>query len=388
MSEISKKVLVLMQYLSPGGIEWMVAHLTDGLNSNQVWQPLVFVYDHNGIEPIDSFFVSKKISFQRVQKNPGFSFLLVVKVFQLVRKQKVSVIHVHHLGALMIGVFVKLLTLNKLKIVYTQHSFIHLSKYPRYRLFEKLFTYFANELTVVSEQVKNEFLSLHISNRESDLIPNGSAFPKSVLDELAQIKNQRQSLLADEGITQVDAAENWILYLGRIHSGKGQDQALRVWNALRPEVRQSSQLIFVGPAPDFEFLASLRLAVSRSADSERIFIIGATLQASRWMQLSHVFMSSSESEGWPMAILEALGAGTPALLSNIQGHQMYRNWASFYDLSQPAEGALKLEALLELQSSTEKFTSFRRDFWANTHDLRQQFSIEKMVKNYERIYEQ
>lgn len=392
MSEKNKKVLILIQYLSPGGIEWMVAHLAQGLHVNHTWQPYVFVYDDNGIEPIDSFFTQKNIRFQRVQKSSGFSIKIIVKLFQLVRSEKISVIHVHHLGALMMASFVKLLSqflgFKSIKIVYTQHSFIHLIRFPRYRSFEKIFCWFAEQITAVSEQVQNEFKSYGITKRPVVLIPNGSFFPKKSLVNRAEIELERTSLLTSEGIEappRVD--EFWILYLGRIHAGKGQDLALKVWSSLPPVVRAKTNLIFIGPVTDKAYGLKLQELISLSPQAEKIFCIQSTLQASRWMQVSNLFMSSSESEGWPMAVLEALGSGTPALLSNIPGHQMYRSWAQYYDLKNPVLAGEKIESFRNEQNASEKFTLFRQNRWSETESLRLQFSIEKMVLNFEKIYE-
>lgn len=367
----------------------MVAHLAQGLSQHGLWQPVVMVYDQNNVEPIDHFFLKNNIAFYRLHKGRGFSFKLIFEIFQIIKKEKISVIHCHHLGSLIIAAVLKLFSFGSLRIVYTQHSFIHLNTFTRYRLFEKFFCYFADVITAVSEQVQKEFSSYGISQKKIHLILNGTKFADCALTTRLEINNLRVRILHTEGITdpRLPSIKTWILYLGRIHQGKGQDSALAVWNELTPERRVNTALILIGPVTDPMYFEHLKDLISTAKNNENIFVLQPTLHATEWMQASDLFMSSSASEGGPMAPLEALGSGIPCLLSDIEGHRIYRQWAQIYDLKNPREGAQLLDKKLSLIEAVENFTAFKQQHWQNAADLRARYSVSAMVTQYEKLYQ-
>lgn len=54
--------------------------------------------------------------------------------------------------------------------------------------------------------------------------------------------------------------------------------------------------------------------------NEKIKFIGKTDKIVEYLQLSDIFLSSSESEGLPNGVIEAISCGIPVLISNIQQH--------------------------------------------------------------------
>ena len=56
-------------------------------------------------------------------------------------------------------------------------------------------------------------------------------------------------------------------------------------------------------------------------DNSNIIFIGKTDKVKEYLQLSDVFVSSSESEGLPNSVLEAIACGLPVILSNIPQHK-------------------------------------------------------------------
>ncbi len=383
----NKKVLIVLQYLEPGGIEWMVARFSESLlKGTSKWRPFVMVYDQGLAEPIDSFFHSRNIPLFRIQKNEGFSLKVVFSILNLIWKERIEVIHVHHLGALIYAVIAKVLCFFQIKIIYTQHSFIHLKKIPRYQKLEKIFCHFADRITAVSEQVQREFKEYKIHQGAVDLIPNGSLFPNRVLCDKDKRQRERTVLITKEGLQERLSAQvnkNWILYLARIHSGKGQDTAIELWNQCSEHQRENSLLIFVGPILDKDFFQTLKKLIEKAQSSSQIYILPASMNSIDWMRVSDVFLSCSESEGWPIAPLEALGAGVPVLLSQIEGHEMYKKYCHLFDLKNLKEAATAIEKILD-----QNFDAMRNQQWLKTEELRQKYSVETMALRYSKIYDQ
>jgi len=382
----NKNLLVVLQYLEPGGIEWLVARQTKDLQSGSLgWKPVVFVYDQGPVKPIDEVIIQNGVSLVRRQKGSGFSFAVIGNLLKLFHQEKISVVHVHHLGALIYAVFAKFLAFRKIKIVYTQHSFIHLYKYPKYRRIEKLFCFFADEITAVSEQVQREFTQFNISRKKIHLVPNGSVFPEVKLASEEKLFRCRRDLVRSEGWSESvngQIEKKWIVYLARIHRGKGQDLALDLWERMSESVRTGSVLLVIGPVMESDYFSELQQRAQKLPDTQRILFLPATNRAGAWMQVANVFLSCSESEGWPMAPMEALGAGVPVILSQIEGHQMYLPYSRQFELSDRKNGAALVEK--ELQ---QDFEAQRSAQWLRTEEIRRRYSVRTMNQAYLKIYE-
>ncbi len=116
-------------------------------------------------------------------------------------------------------------------------------------------------------------------------------------------------------IQQHCAGRRICLYLGRLHPIKGLDRLLNAWSVVRPGAEW--QLVLAGGDAD-GYLPQLRCIVREKhlADSVSFvgYVDGETKAA--WLRIADFFVLPSHSEGMPMAALEALSYGTPALLTD------------------------------------------------------------------------
>ncbi len=98
-----------------------------------------------------------------------------------------------------------------------------------------------------------------------------------------------------------------VLFLGRVHYKKGLDVLCRAWAATRRS--PLDHLVIAGP--DFEGTRA------RLAAGPAITFTGLLGPELRWSALAaaHVFVLPSYSEGFSMAVLEALAAGVPVIAS-------------------------------------------------------------------------
>lgn len=105
-----------------------------------------------------------------------------------------------------------------------------------------------------------------------------------------------------------------VLFLGRVHAKKGLDILCRAWAERR--VDDDAHLVIAGP--DFE---NTRQQIEDLVDSlhirSSITFTGMLRGATKWGALaaSTLFVLPSYSEGLSVAVLEAMGAGLPVLIS-------------------------------------------------------------------------
>jgi len=106
-----------------------------------------------------------------------------------------------------------------------------------------------------------------------------------------------------------------VLFLGRIHQKKGIDLLCRAWARLERSV-PDAHLVIAGP-DDAGTLDGLIELVRKLDISGRVTFTGMLRGPLKWSALAAatLFVLPSHSEGFSMAVLEALGSGLPCLLS-------------------------------------------------------------------------
>jgi glycosyltransferase involved in cell wall biosynthesis len=102
------------------------------------------------------------------------------------------------------------------------------------------------------------------------------------------------------------------LYLGALINRK---DPLFVINAFKDKMLKDYILLVVGSGELSD------LCKTSVKDSENILMIGQVGNPEIYYNASDYYISSSQSEGLPMAVLEALASGLPSLLSDIEPHK-------------------------------------------------------------------
>jgi glycosyltransferase involved in cell wall biosynthesis len=133
------------------------------------------------------------------------------------------------------------------------------------------------------------------------VVPNGIEMPET-------------NGLAAGQIPQENQARRTCLYLGRLHPIKGLDRLLRAWASVRPG--SEWQLVIAGGDTD-GYRSKLESIVREQGMREYVRFVGfldGDLKAA-WLRQAEFFVLPSNSEGLPMAALEALSYGTAVLLT-------------------------------------------------------------------------
>jgi glycosyltransferase involved in cell wall biosynthesis len=394
----SPKVLMLTQYLLLGGLERMIFNLATSLKGDLNLQPSVFVFDHakqtETSTHLGNLFEAEKIPVVYYSKTKGFSFKAVLKIVETLLLEDIDVIHSHDLGALIYGACAKLCSLGSVRLIHTQHSFVHLGRKKRYEFYEKFFARIADEIAVVSPDTGETYLRLGIAKRKIHFIPNGVRFAVNS-EEIGPLSKDerrcaRQKAIASATETQAalslaaQVESHWILYMARIHGRKGQDQAMKLWSALSKEVRRKAVLLFVGLETESGQLALLHKNRESAPDKDRVLYLGPSLDPAVWLRASEIFLSCSEFEGMPLASIEAAGSGLALVLSSIAGHEVLKPESAQYPLENPKMGARAIESVVDAIESDENV--YFRQIWDRTKPIRAKYSVSEMARAYSKLY--
>ena len=227
--------------------------------------------------------------------------------------QDFDVIHFHGVGPALLSWIPRVFT--RARVVVTVHSLNRL--HPQWNVFGKLIlllgewaaVHFPHRTIAVSHHLRTYFRQQY--GRDAVMIPNGMEVPatmpsRSFLDRWHLVEHQ------------------YVLFVGRLVESKGAHTLIAAWKELqkkRPEARDNRKLVLVGDAHfDDAYGARLRKLAGRDAS---IVFTGWMEGDALLSMIAHagVFAQPSATEGLPIALLEAMAYGIPALVSDIPAHR-------------------------------------------------------------------
>ncbi|MDD5039545.1 MAG: glycosyltransferase [Patescibacteria group bacterium] len=231
----------------------------------------------------------------------GLPFFLVSFLVNSVRASRgADIIHAHWVGAGIIGVVVRRFT--RARLVVTVHgSDAYLS--TRNRLFRSISRYVlrrADGVITVAKQQRDIILGLGVNPRRVAVIPNG-------------VSNAEELLR----IPFADAANHSVVWIGRFTEEKNPRLAIQAFQAVlihAPDAR----LTMIGDGPERAPCEALcrKLGIQKS-----VAFTGAVDKRDVPRQFARhaLLMLTSNREGFPLVIIEALAAGRPVVATNVGG---------------------------------------------------------------------
>lgn len=214
---------------------------------------------------------------------------------------KYDVVHFHAEGPCV------MLWLPKLfgkRCVATIHGLDHQrAKWGRFASFyiksgEKCAVRFADEIIVLSENVKNYFKDNY--SRETVFIPNGISLPQ---------KAKAEEVSKKFGIEK----DGYILFLGRLVPEKGIEYLVDAFK----NVETDKKLVIAGGSSDTE---EFEKKIRQSAEGDSRIIFTGFVQGRVWEELysnAYIYVLPSDVEGMPLSLLEAMSYGNCCLTSDI-----------------------------------------------------------------------
>ncbi|MDO4841095.1 MAG: glycosyltransferase family 4 protein [Phoenicibacter congonensis] len=122
--------------------------------------------------------------------------------------------------------------------------------------------------------------------------------------------NDRRNLRRELGI---EPGRTLLVTTGGCSEWKGTLPLVSGFNSALADSNASAELHVFGQGPLFEECRGMRL--------DNVYFHGFDPNVVPWLQAADLFVSASRSEGMPLAVLEALSCGCPALLSDIAPHR-------------------------------------------------------------------
>ncbi|MGH2933917.1 MAG: glycosyltransferase family 4 protein [Gaiellaceae bacterium] len=315
------KVLRVIARLNVGGPALHVAYLTAGLAERGYDTTLVagtiargeesmaFVADaHNvKIEPLVE--LHREIS-------PIRDLRAIVRLAQLIRRERPTILHTHTAKAGAVGRIAALLARDARPpiVVHTFHGHVLRGYFGRvttlgFRTLERLLARTTTALIAVSPEVRDDLVALHVAPASKfTVVRLGIDLAQRVDNDDAQRRETRRQM----GLRDDAFVVGWV---GRMTAVKNTDSVVRALQQL-VERGIDAYAVLVGDGPDRDHLERYahELGVIK-----RCLFLGYQEDVARFYDAIDVLLLTSVNEGTPVSVIESLAAGRPTVATRVGG---------------------------------------------------------------------
>lgn len=302
------KIVQVVFYLSPGGAERLVVDLSNELSIDNEVVVLALIDDQVDIEKRQFYLpeLNNRITYKNLglATGQGFKFSTLWKIYRALKNEKADIIHLHTATIVNRCILAICLLCWKTPILQTIHTDFRVGHSTGvYRFLFK----------VLGRMKKMHWVALSPTNYDDMMksypyidgvrIDNGRApmIPSSLFDT---VKEEILSL-------KKDSASKIFLHIARCIEVKNQKMLVSAFSRFI-ENGNNAELLIIGA----DFDSSLGTEIKRLA-CERVHFLGTRKNVADYMLNADAFCLSSNYEGLPITILEAMLAGVPVVSTPI-----------------------------------------------------------------------
>ena len=303
------------------------------------------------------------------QNNGHTDYFSFLKVAQILRHEKIDVVHTHNTQPFVDGTIGALLSGVK-TIVHTDHARDFPDKL-RYMVAERIASHFAYRVVGVSEHTS-------MNLRKYEKIPSGKIVTiyNGVDRKKFDIYIDKQQKRAELGIR----GSGPVIGLGvRLSKQKGITYLLKAMPAIIPQFPEI-MLVLAGEGPLEE---DLRQETRALGIENHVLFIGPRLDIPDLLKLYDIYVLPSLWEGLPMVLLEAMAAGCPIIATDVGGVSIAVRHGVNGTLVKPEDPETLAKEIIRLLHDRD----IRQLYADNGRKIfEEHFSAEAMTRQYERLY--
>lgn len=302
-NQLAKKPVKVGQVVfSPmiGGSEIVAANICKHLHAPDFDPVVLFLYDHPG--PMKKILADSDISYDCFKLSKWKRFIRPLLIAHLLNKLEIDILHVHHLNFYLH--IQPALRFSKVKgVLFTEHSYRQLKNNPKRQGLLKKAISEVGLFTVISHKMKKDLAQYAPDPDSIQVIYNGvdtHRFSPTRACSRPQIVPQDSKV---------------IVKVGRLVEEKDHQTLFAAFKNVSTKIPDVS-LILVGDGPLKDELKKL---AEDLGILPQIQFAGTQSDIVPFLKHADLFVLSSQSEGLPMVILEAMASELPIISTDVGG---------------------------------------------------------------------
>ncbi|MCJ7497532.1 MAG: glycosyltransferase family 4 protein [candidate division Zixibacteria bacterium] len=365
MSKV-KKILHLHNTSSIGGAEQMFINLADFINPDK-FKSYVGVFREGELTSELRKRNIKILWFKESTQTYDYKFLK--NIIQLIKLNRIDLIHSHTWGTDFYGYWATKIL--KIPMISTIHNRYYIFEKWSRRFSYKIFISQVKKIVVVSKDIQNLLREeLKLSPQKVKLIYNGIDTHK--FENKKDFKPLRKELNLSE--------EELILgNVGNLREVKDHHTLILSFHRIA-SIFPRAKLLIVGEG---ELKSSLVKLCSELGLESRVLFLGHRDDVPQILKLMDIFILSSHSEGCSISVLEAMASGKPVIATRVGGNPELVLEGKTGFLVPPAEPEKLAEKILSLLKNEDLRLKMGDE---GRRKVKEKFSLETMIKNYEELY--
>ncbi len=351
-----------------GGAERVILNLVENTDIDRFDITILCIENHLG--ELGTQLKEKGIKIITFGRNPGFDFKLLKKIRGYIRQNKIEILHCHQYTPYTYGVLASFLL--PCDVIFTEHGRF----YPDVRKFKRvminpLLEKITKRITAISSATVSALIKYeNFSSQKIDLVYNGLEDSKY---NISASRNIKKEFDIPEDVYIIGT----VARLDPIKNQKMMFHALKSIKEKIPEIK----LLVIGDGPERKSLENLVIELQLQ---ENVVFTGFRNDVHLFYQIMDIFLLTSFSEGTAMTLIEAMASSLPCIVTDVGGNPevVINNETGIVIPSDRHD--LLTTTVCELLWDTAKIKKMGQ---AGRQRFEQNFTIEKMVDAYQKLYE-
>lgn len=361
-------ILQVIYSFKMGGSERMASTIASGLDRSRF---RTMVCGLNGDGPLSELLRKEGIPCFVLNRRDGKDWSMPAQLYRLLRHEKADLVQTHHLGQFLYAIGPARLL--GIPVIHTEHEYYTYFQRSRNQWIAKWMLPLAWKTVVVGEDVGRFFTDrIGIAPKKLEVIHQGIAMTPNDSVDVAVI---RAELKLDPFAGPV------IGHVARLTAAKDQETLLRAFAQVH-QSRPAARLVMVG---DGELRGKLTGLAADLGLGESVRFVGFRSDIQRLLPAFDLFVLSSQEEGLPISLLEAMAAARPVVATAVGCiPELVSNGER--GLVVPPRDPQKLaDAILKLLSDNSARVRYGE---AGKRHVEARFSLSEMINRYESLYRQ
>jgi glycosyltransferase involved in cell wall biosynthesis len=348
--------------LVAGGAEMYAFTIAANLNARK-YRSLLCAIDKGGA--LEPEIERQGIPYFVMNRRQGIDLKLMWRLYRLFKEHKIRVVHTHHFNQLFYSLLGAKLT--GARIVHMEHS-VEFLKRKRLAMALKFLSRFCDKVIAIGSDGARALQELAgIPEHKLEIIRAG-VDPASY----AESKNEARRALG------LNPSEKIAVIVARLFPEKNHKLLLQAFAEVVGRI-ENARLLIVGEGVEE---AAIRDEIAKLNLKERVTMMGVRRDVARILAAADTFVLSSDREGLPIAVLEAMAAAKPVVATAVGDLPVVVKDGETGRIV-PARDALALaRALIEIFSDEERATKMGE----SALQAVDAYSLQTMISKFEALY--